>query len=83
MKITLEYPEFCLLSSIALALNGHPIYSYVLLGFSLLLGLGRAGLKAHKAQQENEQLESAFGKVKDTILKMATAGGLEDFSTRH
>ena len=83
MKITLEYPEFCLLSSIALNLSGNVVFSYITFGLSLFLGLTRLAMKIQKTQQESEQLDTAFEKVKDVLMSAATISKTEDFGTRH
>lgn len=83
MKITLEYPEFCLLSSITLNLAGSAVFSYVMLGLSLFLGLARLAMKIQNAQQESAQLDTAFEKVKDVLISAATASNTQDFGTRH
>ena len=83
MKITLEYPEYCLLASVALNLFGSYIFSYIIFGLSLFLGLCRLGMKLQNAQQESEKLDSAFEKVKDVLISAATASSPSDLGTRH
>ena len=84
MKITLEYPEFMLLSSTVLHLANHNIFAYILFGLSLLLGLCRLGLRIQKTQQESEYVDSSMGKIRDALLKLATVNTApQDSGIRH